>query len=169
MPTWGYERLMNFREAIICLDEYSVSIGNFSGMLKPNSAQGELGEALRKVNDALMEKLKDRVKESTILSILINEDLIENREQMADFPAEWAQVLEALARVKLASNTAAEAQAEYLRETAARNAAAKAPGSLSAALAKFRREAGLMGEEENEEQDRDLKKDRSEPVKTLNT
>ncbi len=160
---------MNFREAIICLDEYSVSIGNFSGMLKPNSAQGELGEALRKVNDALMEKLKDRVKESAILSILINEELIENREQMADLPAEWADVLEALTRVKLASNTAAEVQAEYLRETAARNAAAKAPGSLSAALAKFRREAGLMGEEESEEQDRDLKKDRSEPVETLNT
>jgi IS5 family transposase len=46
---------------------------------------------------------------------------------MADFPAEWADVLEALTRVKLASNTAAEAQAEYLRETAARNAAAMRP------------------------------------------
>src|SRR6266478_939790 len=169
MPTGGYERLMNFREAIICLDEYSVSIGNFSGMLKPNSAQGELGEALRKVNDALMEKLKDRVKESAILSILINEELIENREQMADLPAEWADVLEALTRVKLASNTAAEAQAEYLRETATRNAAAKAPSALRAAIDKFRREAGLMGEEESEEQDRDLKKDRPDPVETLNT
>jgi hypothetical protein len=160
---------MNFREAIIRLDEYSVSIANFSGMLKPNSAQGELGEALRKVNDALMEKLKDRVKESTILSILVNEELKENREQMADFLPEWADVLEALTRVKLASNPAAEAQAEYLRETAARNAAAKAPGSLSAAIDKYRREAGLMGEEESEEQDRDLKKSRPDPVETLNT
>jgi hypothetical protein len=160
---------MNFREAVICLDEYSVSIANFSGMLKPNSAQGELGEALRKVNDALMEKLRERVKESTILSILVNEELKENREQMADFLPEWADVLEALTRVKLASNTAAEAQAEYLRETAARNAAAKAPSSLSAALAKYRREAGLIGEEENEGRDRDLKKDRPDPVETLNT
>src|SRR5438552_4415052 len=142
MPTWGYERLMNFREAIICLDEYSVSIGNFSGMLKPNIAEGELGEALRKVNDALMEKLKDRIKESTILSILINEALKENREQMADLPAEWADVLEALTRVKLASNTAAEVQAEYRRQAEAASIKAKAINPVVAAIREYKRRNG---------------------------
>jgi hypothetical protein len=165
---------MNFREAIICLDEYSVSIANFSGMLKPIIAQGELGEALRKVNDALMEKLKDRVKESTILSILVNEELVENREQMADFSAEWADVLEALTRVKLASNTAAEAQAEYLRETAEANdvkvKATQAGNPISIAIAEFRRRQTLMKKEEGEEYDRNMsQKSPPDLVETVNT
>ena len=143
---------MNFREAIICLDEYSVSIANFSGMLKPIIAQGELGEALRKVNDALMEKLKDRVKESTILSILVNEELIENREQMADLPAEWADVLEALTRVKLASNTATEVEAEYRRQAEAANKEKERGAGVSEGIQRFLRSAGLMSDEEAREE-----------------
>ncbi len=143
---------MNFREAIICLDEYSVSIANFSGMLKPIIAQGELGEALRKVNDALMEKLKDRVKESTILSILVNEELIENREQMADLPAEWADVLEALTRVKLASNTATEVEAEYRRQAEAANKEKERGAGVSEGIQKFLRNIGWMSDEEAREE-----------------
>jgi hypothetical protein len=52
---------MDLREAIACLDEYRISLANIGGMLRPNVAEGELGEAIKKLNDSLIETLNAQV------------------------------------------------------------------------------------------------------------
>jgi hypothetical protein len=55
------------------------------------------------------------VKEAEILSIVIWEEMSATHEQVVDFPEEWADLLVALNQLKLATDTAAKARAEYLR------------------------------------------------------
>jgi hypothetical protein len=82
--------MMDLREAKACLDEYCVSLANICGMLKPNVADGELGETMGKLNDSLIAMLNTHVKEAVILSIMIWREVNARHEQMVDFPGEWA-------------------------------------------------------------------------------
>jgi len=107
---------MDLREAIACLDEYRISLANIGGMLRPNIAEGELGEAIKKLNDSLIETLNAQEKEAMILSIMIWRELKATHEQVVDFPDGWADLLVALNQLNLATDTAAEARAEYLRK-----------------------------------------------------
>jgi hypothetical protein len=157
---------MDLREAIACLDEYRISLANIGGMLRPNVADGELGAALGKLNDSLIETLNAQVKEARILSILIWEEMNATHAQMVEFPDEWADLLVALNQLKLATDAAAQARAEYLRKTAASNVNAKGTETANA-IREFRRRHGLMTKEESEEHDRNM----SPPnlAETLNT
>jgi hypothetical protein len=47
----GYATMMDLREATACLDEHRISLAAISGMLKPNVAKGEAGQAIGKFND----------------------------------------------------------------------------------------------------------------------
>ena len=87
---------MDFREATACLDEYRISLANIGGMLRPNVADGELGEAIGKLNDRLIAMLEALVKEAIVLSIMIREEMNTRHEGMLDFPDEWAELLVAL-------------------------------------------------------------------------
>jgi hypothetical protein len=160
---------MDLREAIACLDEYRISLANIGGMLRPNVAEGELGEAIKKLNDSLIETLNAQVKEAIILSIMIWTEMNATHEQVVDFPDEWADLLVALNQLKLATDTAAEARAEYLRKTAASDVNAKGNEVVNAIKA-FRRRTGLMRKEESEEYDRKMgQKSPPDLVETLNT
>src|SRR5439155_1077758 len=112
--------MMDFREAIACLNEYQNSLANICGMLKPRVAQGELGEALRKLDEKLLELLDAEIKDALRLSIIIWEKLAEIPEVM-DFTDECADLLVALNQFKLGINEATEARAEYLRKSEANN------------------------------------------------
>ena len=158
-------KVMDLREAIACLDEYRISLANIGGMLRPNVAEGKFGEAIKKLNDSLIETLDAQVKEAKILSIMIWEEMNATHQQMADFPAEWADLLTALNQLKVATDTAAQARAEYLRKTAASNAP-----KLNDALRAFRRKAGLLSKEQSEEYDRNMsQKSPPDLPETLNT
>jgi hypothetical protein len=146
---------MDLREAIACLDEYRISLANIGGMLRPNVAEGELGEAIKKFNDSLIETLNAQVKEAIILSIMIWKEMNATHEQVVDFPDGWADLLVALNQLKLATDTAAEARAEYLRKTAASNVNAKGNEVVNAIQA-FRRRTGRMSKEQSEEFDRKM-------------
>jgi hypothetical protein len=61
----------------------------------------------------------------------------------------------ALNQLKLATDTAAEARAEYLRKTAASNVNAKG-NELKNAIQAFKRRTGRMSKEESEEYDRKM-------------
>ena len=88
--------MMDLREAKACLDEYSVSLATMCAMLKPNVAQGELREAIEKLNGSLIETLDVHIKEALILSIMIQQQMNARRERMLDFAGEWADVLVAI-------------------------------------------------------------------------
>jgi hypothetical protein len=114
-----YAKMMDLREAKACLDEYRISLATTCEMLKPNVAEGELGEAIGKLNDSLIAMLNTHVKEALVLYIMIWRQMNARHEQMVDFPDEWADLLVALNQLKLATDRADEAQAEYLRKAAA--------------------------------------------------
>lgn len=139
---------MDLREAIACLDEYRISLATIGGTLRPNIAAGELGEAIKKLNDSLIETLNAQLKEARILSILIWQEMNAKHEQMVDFPAEWADLLVALNQLKLAIDTAAEARAEHLRKAATSNVYAET--ELSIAIREFRRKRKERQESEEE-------------------
>jgi hypothetical protein len=134
--------MMDLREATACLDEYRISLVNIGEMLKPNVADDGLGEASKKLNDSLIETLNDQVKEAKILSILILEEMNATHEKMVDFPDEWADLLVALNQLKLATDTAAQARAEYLRKPSANELSASAK-----AIEEFLRTRGDVGRE----------------------
>jgi hypothetical protein len=125
-------------------------------MIKPAVADGELGEAIGKINISLIEMLDARIKEAVILSVMIYEKMTETEEQMADFPGEWADMFVALNRLKLATDAAAEARAEYFGKTAESNdvkaQATQAGNPVSNSFAEFKRSIGWQSDEEAQEE-----------------
>ena len=113
-------------------------------MLKPNVAEGKLREAIGKLNDSLIETLNAQIKEAVVLSIMILEEMIARREQMLDFPGEWADVLVALNQLSLATDRAAEARAEYLRKAAAKET--ETPNPIVEAIREYKRTHGPDGQ-----------------------
>src|SRR5436190_20101299 len=109
--------MMDLQEAKACLDEHRITLANICGMLKPVDAEGELGEVLGKLNQNLIEKLNDQEKDATILSIIILEEMKETREQLMDFPGEFADLFVSLNQLRLEIGKVAEARAEYFRKT----------------------------------------------------
>ena len=85
--------MMDLQEATRCLDERRIALANLCGMLKPNVAQGKLGEAVGELNQKLIEKLNDEEKDATILSIIISEEIKERHEQLMVFRASWRTFL----------------------------------------------------------------------------
>ena len=77
--------MMDLREAKACLDEYSVSLDTMCAMLKPNVAQGELGETIEKLNGSLIKTLDVHIKEAVELCIFIQRGMNARRERMLDF------------------------------------------------------------------------------------
>jgi len=148
--------MMDFREAIACLNEYQNSLANICRMLKPSVAQGELGEALRKLDEKLHELLDAEIKDALTLSIIIWEKLGEIPE-VVDFVDELADLLVALNQLKLRINEAREACAEYLRQTAASSVKAKKTESPTAiAIREFLRKERELGKEERKKYDREV-------------
>lgn len=129
--------MMDLREAKACLDEYRISLATTCEMLKPNVAEGELGEAIGKLNDSLIAMLNTHVKEALVLSIMIWRQMNAIHEQMVDFPDEWADLLVALNQLKLTTDKAAEARAEYLRKAAEKETEIANP--VVEAIREFRR------------------------------
>ena len=158
---------MDLREAIACLDEYRISLAKIGGMLSSNVADGELGEAIKKLNDSLIETLNAQRKEALILSILIREEMNATHEQVVDFPDEWADLLVALNQLKLATDTAAQARAEYLRKTSVSNVSVSNLSASAQAIREFRRRTGRMTKEESEEYDRNMSQ--KSPPNLVNT
>jgi hypothetical protein len=105
------------------------------------------GEAIAKLNDSLIETLNAQVKEARILSIMIWEEMNATHAQVVDFPDEWADLLVALNQLKLATDAAAQARAEYLRKSAAGNINAKGTEVANAIREFMRRRAQMMKEE----------------------
>src|SRR6266446_4636255 len=161
--------MMDFREAIACLNEYQNSLANICRMLKPSVAQGELGEALRKLDEKLHELLDAEIKDALTLSIIIWEKLGEIPE-VVDFVDELADLLVALNQLKLRINEAREACAEYLRQTAASSVKAKKTESPTAiAIREFLRKERELGKEERKKYDREVgHKGPSHPGETSN-
>jgi hypothetical protein len=153
----GYATMMDLREATACLDEHRISLAAIPGMLKPNVAKGEAGQAIGKFNDGLVETLNSQLKDAVILSILIWEEIKKTPEQMVDFLGEGADLVVALNQLKLAIDKATEAVADF--HQAAAEAKAKAvkgnSNSIAAAVDDFRRRTGRMSKEEIEEYDRE--------------
>ena len=84
-------------------------------------------------------------------------------EQIVDFPDGWADLLVALNQLKLATDTAAQARAEYLRKTIPKV-------TTNEAIRAFRRRYGYMTKEESEEYDRKMgQKSPPDLPETLNT
>src|SRR5713101_759229 len=136
--------MMDFREAIACLNEYQNSLANICRMLKPSVAQGELGDALRKLDEKLLELLDAEIKDALRLSIIIWEKLGEIPE-VVDFTDELADLLVALNQLELRINEAREACAEYLRQIAASSVKAKKTESPTAvAIRDYLRKHGQL-------------------------
>jgi hypothetical protein len=146
-------RAMDFREAKACLDEYRIAIAATCGMMRLNVAGGELDKAIGDLNDSLITALKSLVKEARVLSITIWEELIKRKDQMLDFPDEWAGLLIALDEIQRGTNEAAEKLAHHVQATRDSDAKRTGPKPSASALAiqKFRRERGMMNKQEREE------------------
>ena len=129
--------MMDLREAKACLDEYSVSLATTCAMLKPNVAQGELGETIEKLNGSFIKTLDVHIREAVKLCIIIQRGMNARRERMLDFTREEADVLVALDRLRLATNKAAEARAEYLRKAAVKET--ETPNRVAEAIKEFKR------------------------------
>jgi hypothetical protein len=133
---------MDFREAKACLDEYRISLDATCGMIKSNVAKGELGDAIAKLNDRLLTMLQDQQKEALALAVLIQEEMTTQKDQMADFLEEWADVLVALNELRVTIDKASQVPVDYLRaiaENEAKEEAAKlAPYATSLAIQRFR-------------------------------
>jgi hypothetical protein len=134
-------KMMDLREATACLDEYRASLANIGAMLRLNVAEGELGEAIGRLNDGLVATLRAQTKEARILSNLILEEMNAKHEQMLDFPDQLTDLWTALNQIKIAIDKAA-AQSEFLRKAAANTAdVTESPGAK--AIREFRRKRGL--------------------------
>jgi hypothetical protein len=148
--------MMDFREATACLDEYRTSLANICGMIKPPVAKGELGEVIGKINNSLIEILNEQIKEAVILSVMIHEEMNTTKEQLVDFPGEWADVLVALNQLRLATDSGAEVRAEYFRKTAEANdvkdKGTQAGNPVSISIAEFKRSIGWQSDEEAQEE-----------------
>jgi len=158
--------MMDFREAIACLNEYQNSLANICRILKPSVAQGELGEALRKFDEKLHELLDPEIKDALTLSIIIWEKLGEIPE-VVDFVDELADLLVALNQLKLGINEATEARAEYLRKSEANNVTERGI-STAEAIEEFMRKERLRFKEEWDEKQRNRSQkttpDLAEPI-----
>lgn len=162
--------MIDFQEAKACIDEYCILLANISSMLRPNVAEGELREAIGKLDDSLLPILDAHVKQARILHIMILEKTNARPEQMAVFLYEWSALLVALNKLKLATDRAAEARAEYVRRTVTVVAKGTETVDRSAeAIQAFKRKQGRMRKEEREEYDRKMSPSRPNPVETLNT
>jgi hypothetical protein len=149
----GMTMMMDFREAIACLNEYRNSLANICRMLKPSDAQGELGEALRELDERLLELLDDEKKDALRLLIIIWEKLPEIIEEVVDLPEELPDLLVALNQLKLGINEATEARAEYLRKSEANNVTERGI-STAEAIEEFMRKQRLRFKEEWDEKQR---------------
>ena len=89
-----------------------------------------------------MVTLKAQTKEARILSNLILEEMNAKHDQMLDFPDQLTDLWTALNRIKTAIDTAAKAQSEYLRRTAA-NTDNVTESPAAKAIREFRRKRGL--------------------------
>lgn len=149
---------MDLREAKACLNEYRISLNATCGMLKPVAgAEGELRNAVEKLNDGLIATLGVHRKEAIILSIAIQEELTARINQMQDFPDEWTEVVAALNELKVATDKAGQVKAGHLRAIAADESKKEGIPVLNLtvlAIDKFRREHGMMNDQEREEYDR---------------
>jgi hypothetical protein len=158
---------MDFREAIACLNEYQNSLANICRMLKPSVTQGELGDALRKLDEKLLELLDAEKKDALRLSIIIWEKLPEIIEEVVDLPEELPDLLVALNQLKLGINEATEARAEYLRKSEANNVTERG-NSTAEAIEEFMREERLRFKEEWDEKQRNRNQkntpDLAEPI-----
>jgi len=112
-------KMMDFREAKACLDEYCISLANICGMIKPVIAKGELGQAIEKINNRLIERLSEEIKEAVILSTMIHEDMATITETLVDFPGELADLFEALNQLRLAIDKAIQMREEHIRRAEA--------------------------------------------------
>lgn len=135
--------MMDLREATACLDEYRASLANIGAMLRLNVAESELGEAIAKLNDGLMETLTAQAKEARMLSILILEEMNTKHEQMLDFPDQLTDLWTALNQINIATDAAVKAQSEYLRKTAA-NAPDVTESPSAKAIREFMRSENLI-------------------------
>jgi hypothetical protein len=148
--------MMDLREAKACLDEHRILLAAIPGMLKPNVARGEAGQAIGKFNDGLVETLNSQLKDAVILSILIWEEIKETPEQMVDFLREGADLVVALNHLKLAIDKATEAVAEFHQAAAEANdvkdKGTQAGNPVSIAIAEFKRRTGWMSDEEVQEE-----------------
>lgn len=132
---------VDLRQAISCLEENRNSLAHLGGMLRPNVANDGFGEAVGKLNVGVMNVLRTQVKEARILSILVLEKMNATHEQIPDFPGQCADLLTALNQLKIATDKAAAAQSEFLRQTAADTAdETESPGAN--AIREFRRRRG---------------------------
>jgi hypothetical protein len=166
--------MIDLQEAAACLDEHRILLAATSGMLKPDVAEGEAGQAIGNFNDRLIETLNSQLQDAVILSILVCEEMKETPERLVDFPGELADFFVVLNQLRLGINKAAEAVAEF--HQAAAEAKAKAvkdnSNSTAAAVDAFRRRTGLKSKEEIEEYERERdigQKSQPDPVETLNT
>ena len=160
---------MDLREATACLNEYRNLLANICRMLKPSAAQGELGEALRKVDEKLLELLDPEIKDALRLLIIIWDELGKIPE-VVDFPEELADLLVALNQLQLGINEATEARAECQRQIAANSVKAKGAESPTAiAIREFLRKHRELGKEERKKYDREVgHKGPSHPGETSN-
>jgi hypothetical protein len=148
---------MDLRQAKACLDEYRISLDAKCGMLKRNAADGALRDAVEKLNDSLSASLEVHSEEALILSIIIRRQMIAREDQILDFPDEWAELDFALNKLKVATDQAEQARAEYLRTKKADEGKKKGkeePNATVLAIQKFKHEKGLMKNQEREEYDR---------------
>jgi hypothetical protein len=106
-------RMMDFREAKACLDEFSSGLSAISDTLKPNVAEGELGAVLEELNASLLIQLAALIKDSLILSTMVMEGLSETPERMVDFLEDYGEVLAARNRLDLAIAKANNVRKEF--------------------------------------------------------
>jgi hypothetical protein len=135
-------KMMDLREAKLCLDEFRVSLEATSAMIKPNVAKGELYEYVEEANRSLNVVLGMHAKEALILSILVQRRLTAILVKAQGFPDACNDVLVALNELQLAINKATEAQARYEQK------AAPIRSSLPLAIEKFKRDNGRMTTEQ---------------------
>jgi S-adenosylhomocysteine hydrolase len=133
-------RIMDFREAKACLDEYRISLDATCGMINSNVAKGELGDAIGKLNDSVLTMLQGHQKEALALSVLIQQEMTTRIDQMPDFLEEWTDVLVALDELRVTIDKASKVQADYLQtiaENEAKEAAKMAPHPNALAIQEF--------------------------------
>jgi len=95
--------------------------------------------------------INEQVKDAVILSIMILEGMEEIREQIVDFPGEWADLLLALNQLKLATDKATKVREEYIRRAEAATKEKERGSGVSEAIREFKRKIGWMSDEEAEE------------------
>ena len=144
--------MMDLREATACFDEHRISLAAISGMLKPNVAEGEAGQAVEKFNARLVETLNSQLQHAVILSIVVCEEMKETPEQLLEFPSELADFFVALNQLRLNIDKATEVGAEYRRQAEAANKEKERGAGVSEGIQRFLRSIGWMSDEEAREE-----------------